>query len=110
MRQHVMIDLRLSGVVKGNDQPGKLKEVAGLAAAIADRILERHEAGSPIAPEQFRMLVRAAQMLFDNGVQWPPAVAHVILEVARRVEENDLVRKADVVVQLAKALDAKRRQ
>jgi len=69
------------------DQPDKMAEVAGLAAAIADRIREQHEAKSTIPPEQFRMLVRAARMLLDNDVPWPPSVEHVIMEVAKRVEE-----------------------
>lgn len=93
---------------EGGDQPGKLAEVAGLAAAMADRILELHEAGETIPPEQFRMLIQAARMLLDGGVQWPPSVSYVVLEVARRVEENE-PRKDDVVVHFAKALEAKKR-
>ncbi|MBE7196518.1 hypothetical protein ACLBX9_07325 [Methylobacterium sp. A49B] len=69
------------------DQPDKMTEVAGLAAAIADRILEQHEAAMEIPPEQFRMLVRAARMLLDNDVPWPSSVEQVIMEVAQRVED-----------------------
>jgi hypothetical protein len=53
----------------GSGRPEKMAEVSGLAAAIANRILEQHEAGTSIPPEQFTMLVRAARMLLDNGVQ-----------------------------------------
>ena len=41
-------------------EPDKLAEVARLATAIADRILEQNEAGTTIPLEQFNMLVRAA--------------------------------------------------
>lgn len=98
-------------------QPNKMAEVAGLAAAIADRILEQHEAGISIPPEQFTMLVRAARMLLDNGVPWPPSVEHVVMEVARRMEEagdgptrsGAGSRGDDVVVNLTQALTAKKR-
>lgn len=66
--------------------PDKMAEVAGLAAAIADHILAQNAAGTRIPPEQFTMLVRAARMLLDNGVPWPPNVEHLIMEVAKRVE------------------------
>lgn len=96
--------------------PDKLAEVAGLAAAIADRILDQHAAGTSIPPEQFRMLVRAARMLLDNGVPWPPSVEHVVMEVARRLEEAEAPPaqdaadpKGDVVVHLTQVLSALKR-
>lgn len=97
--------------------PDKMAEVAGLAAAIADRILEQHEAGTSIPPEQFRMLVRAARMLLDNDVPWPPSVEHVVMEVARRLEAVAVPSAEgapgpegeDVTVRLTRALGASRR-
>ncbi|MHB2208074.1 hypothetical protein [Methylobacterium sp. CM6257] len=92
------------------DQPSKLAEVAGLAAAIADRILEQHEAGTKIPPEQFRMLVSAARMLLDNDVPWPPSVEHLVMEVAKRIEASEPPPKGDdVVVHLTQALNAAKR-
>lgn len=89
------------------DPPDRMAEVAGLAAAIADRILEQHEAGTSIPPEQFRMLVRAARMLLDNNVPWPPSVTFLVMDVARRVEEAKPPPKADdAVVRRAQPLDA----
>ncbi|MCJ2142302.1 hypothetical protein [Methylobacterium sp. E-066] len=64
----------------------KLAEVAGLATALADRILEQHAAGATIPPNQFHMLVNATRMLQDHGVAWPAAVDRVLTEVARRAE------------------------
>ena len=98
-------------------QPDKMAEVAGLAAAIADRILEQHEADIAIPPDQFRMLVRAARMLLDNGVPWPPVVERVIMDVAKRVEEaKSAAAQAvggtgndDVVVNLTPAFSAQHR-
>ena len=66
-----------------------MAEVAGLTTAISDRILEQNDAGLPIPPEHFRMLVQAARMLLDNGVPWPPSLERVIMEVAQRVEEAE---------------------
>ncbi|MCJ2056816.1 hypothetical protein MKL09_09645 [Methylobacterium sp. J-048] len=64
-----------------------MAEVARLATAIADRILEQNAAGITIPPEQFTMLVRAARMLLDNGAPWPPSVEQVLMEVARHIEQ-----------------------
>lgn len=102
---------------EAGDQPNKMVEIAGLAAAIADRILEQHEAGTSIPPEQFRMLVHAARMLFDNDVAWPSVVEHVIMGVARRAEEAEALAvdpstgsKGDnVVVLLAQGPSTKKR-
>lgn len=99
------------------DQLNKMAEVAGLAAGIADRILQQHEAGTSIPPEHFRMLVQAARMLLDNGVQWPLSVAYLVTEVERRIEEAEAAasdastgRKGDNVVELlAKGLSKKKR-
>ena len=107
-----------SEVTGPSDRPDKMAEVAGLAAAIADRILEQHEAGTLIPPEQFRMFVRAAQMLLDNCVSWPSSVEHLVTEVARRVQETAPAsadkeagtKGNDVVVHLTQALDAAKRR
>jgi hypothetical protein len=77
----------LSEMSDADGPPGKLAEVAGLAAAIADHILEQHAAGTTIPPKQFHMLVTATRMLQDNGVPWPPSVELVLTEVARRFEQ-----------------------
>lgn len=102
-------------MTEAGDQPSKMAEVAGLAAAIADRILEQHEAGISVPPEQFTMLVRAARMLLGNGVPWPPSVEHVVMEVAKRVEEAKTASARygsegdDVVANLTRTLSAMKR-
>ncbi|GJE48693.1 hypothetical protein GOFOIKOB_1725 [Methylobacterium tardum] len=97
-------------MTSGSGQPEKMAEVAGLAAAIADRILQQHEAGTSIPPEQFRMLVRAARMLLDNDVAWPQSVEHVIMRVAERLEEaGPVTRGDDVVVHLKQGSNATKR-
>ena len=40
------------------------------------------------------MLVRAAQMLEDNAVPWPPSVERVVTEVAKRIEVGEAARLA----------------
>lgn len=90
------------------EQPEKLGEIAGLAASLADRILEKHQAGTTIPPELFRMLVRAARILHDNGVAWPPSVEFLVMEVGRRVEEAD-TPGGDLVTHLSQVLDGVKR-
>jgi hypothetical protein len=69
--------------------PDKLAEIAGLATALADRILDRHVAGTSIQPKQFHMLVKATRMLQDNGVAWPPSVELVLMQIAKRAEQAE---------------------
>jgi hypothetical protein len=100
----------LSEVTDPAVPPEKLTEVAGLATALADRILEQHAAGTTIAPNQFHMLVNATRMLQDNGVPWPPSVELVLMEVARRAEQAEVVSAGDdVVANLTQALSAMKR-
>jgi hypothetical protein len=107
----------LSEVTGPGDQPDKLAEVAGLATAIADRVLEQQASGSSIPPEQFRMLVRAARVLLDNDVPWPPSVERVVMEVAKRIERAETASKDsqfrskgdDVVAHLMQAFNAAKR-
>lgn len=94
--------------------PDKLAEIAGLATALADRILDQHVAGTSIQPKQFHMLVKATRMLQDNDVAWPPSVELVLTEIAKRAEEVPRYTEAgtngdDVVVLMSQFLgDMKR--
>lgn len=90
------------------DQTKQMAEIAGLAASMAERILEKHEAGTSIPPELFRMLVRAARILLDNGVPWPPVVDFLVMEVGKRVEEAD-AKGDEVVSHLTQVLDGAKR-
>jgi hypothetical protein len=98
-------------------EPDKLVEVARLATAIADRILEQNEAGTTIPPVQLTMFVSTARMLLDNGAPWPRSVEHVLMEVAKRVERAEVAphvgpaatRGDDVVGHLTQVLSAMRR-
>lgn len=82
----------------GATQPDTMAEIARLTAAIADCILEQHEVGASISPEQFRMFVLAAQILLENGVPWPASVGHLVMEVAKRVDADKPPLKADSAV------------
>ncbi|MDQ0449197.1 hypothetical protein [Methylobacterium aerolatum] len=81
-----------------------MTEIAGLASSLADRILEKHAAGTTIPPDLFRMLVRAARVLHDGGIPWPPSVDFLIMEVGRRVEEAE-AQGGDINAHLAQVLD-----
>ena len=101
----------------GDGPPDRLAEIAGLAAAIADRILQKHEAGASIPPSHFHMLVDAARILQNNGAPWPPSVEKVLMGVAKRAYEFDVVADGgnsgtegeNVVVQLIQRSDRKKR-
>ena len=72
-----------------NAPPDKLAEVAGLATALADRMLDQHVEGTRIQRKQFHMLVKATRMLQDNGVAWPPSVELVLMQIAKRAEQAE---------------------
>lgn len=101
-----------------DDQSDQMTDLGKMAATMADYILELHEAGTSIPPGQFRMIVRAARMLLDGGVPWPPSVERVIMEVALRISEPDTVptdpstgsEGGDAVVHLRQVLSAEERQ
>jgi hypothetical protein len=95
-------------VSDSGDQPNRMAEIAGLAASLADRILEKQEAGTSIPPELFRMLVQAARILHDNGVAWPPSVDFLVMEVGRRIEAEE-AGPGDGAARLTKALDGAKR-
>jgi hypothetical protein len=95
-------------VSDSGDQPNRMAEIAGLAASLADRILEKHEAGTSIPPELFRMLVQAARILHDNGVAWPPSVDFLVMEVGKRIEEAE-AGQGDGGSRLTRALDGAKR-
>lgn len=93
-------------------EPDKVAEVARLATAIARRILEQNAAGTTIPPEQFTMLVKAAQMLLDQGAPWPLPVEDVLMEVAKRLDParpvSDYAANADPggIMHLNRPLDS----
>lgn len=46
------------------------------------------------------MFVRAAQMLLDNELPWPPAVERLVLESAKRIEGIEPASQDSNVVHL----------
>ena len=69
-------------MTEANEQPDKLVDVLQLADAVANRLLEARTMNSSIDPEQFAALVRAARLLQDHEVPWPPLVVQVMQEFA----------------------------
>ena len=97
------------------DQAEKLSTVASLATSLADRILDAQIAGRTVPPEQVGALTRAAALLQDHGVLWPPLVEQVLLELADRVDAAQLASRPadvgeDVISGLSRFLGALRRE
>ena len=93
----------------------KLSAVASLATSLADRILDAQIAGRTAPSEQIGALTRAAALLQDHGVPWPPLVEQVLLELADRVDATQLASRPadageDVISGLSRFLGALRRE
>ena len=69
--------------------PARLSEVLRLATALADRALDAQIMGRPVPPEQTIALAKAANLLQDNGVDWPPLLTQVLHELAPDIGEDD---------------------
>ncbi|MCJ2137349.1 hypothetical protein MKK69_25445 [Methylobacterium sp. J-026] len=63
-------------------QTAKLAQVAQLATAVAERVLDAQIFDLSVPPAQITALASAARLLQDNGVPWPPLVEQVLHELA----------------------------
>lgn len=82
-------------------EPAKLSEVLRLATALSDHVLEAQITKRDIAPDQIAALVRAAGLLQDHGVPWPPLLQQVLHDVVNAMDS----RRADAEAKEAEADD-----
>lgn len=62
--------------------PERLSEVLRLCTVLSDRALDALITGGAVPAEQTVALAKAARLLQDHGVEWPPLLTHVMHELA----------------------------
>jgi hypothetical protein len=63
-------------------QDAHLSEVLRLCTLLADRALDAQIMGQPVPVEQAAALAKAARLLQDQGVEWPPLLTQALHELA----------------------------
>lgn len=69
--------------------PEQLSEVLRLATALADRALDAQIMGRPVPADQTVSLAKAARLLQDNDVDWPPLLMQVLHDLAPSIGQDD---------------------
>ena len=64
----------------------RIAEVQRLATALAARVRYAQLVQRPIYEDQITALVRAARLLDEEKVPWPPMVEEVLMELAKSIE------------------------
>lgn len=73
----------------------RLSEVMRLCSLLADRALDAQITGQALAEDQVVALAKAANLLQDHGVDWPPLLAQVLHELAGEKGEPEAVPEAE---------------
>jgi hypothetical protein len=63
------------------DQTRSISDVAQLAAALAERVIQAQLVGKPAPEEDIRLLMDAAMLLDECGEELPPLLIPIIQEV-----------------------------
>ncbi|GJE57838.1 hypothetical protein EKPJFOCH_4360 [Methylobacterium thuringiense] len=58
-------------------------EVERLTAALTDQILDAQIMNRPISEDQVQALAKAARLLHDNDIPWPPMLTQVLDELVQ---------------------------
>jgi hypothetical protein len=67
--------------------PEHLSEVLRLCTLLADRALDARIMGRPVPTDQTAALAKAARLLRDHGVEWPPLLTQVLHELADTADQ-----------------------
>lgn len=62
--------------------PDRLSEVLRLCTVLSDRALDAMITAGAVPEAQAAALAKAARLLLDHGVEWPPLLTHVMHELA----------------------------
>jgi hypothetical protein len=62
--------------------PDGLSEVLRLCIVLSDRALDALITAGVVPEDQAAALAKAARLLLDHGVEWPPLLTHVMHELA----------------------------
>lgn len=69
--------------------PERLSEVLRLCTLLADRVLDAKIMERPVPSEQAVALAKAARLLQDHGVEWPPLVTQALHELAEKARKPE---------------------
>lgn len=75
----------------------QLSEVLRLCTMLADRALDAKIMGREMPADQMIALAKAARLLQDHGVEWPPLLTQVLHEAADMADQqsSETQRKAE---------------
>lgn len=77
-------------------QGASIAEVLRLCTLLADQALDARIMGHPVPADQAIALAKAARLLQDQGVDWPPLLTQVLHELAAKGgEPEDAASEAD---------------
>lgn len=65
-----------------------LAEVLRLCTVLADRALDAQIMGRPVPVQQAAALAKAARLLQNHGVEWPPLLMQVLHELAGKIGQG----------------------
>ncbi len=68
--------------------PEQLSEVLRLCTVLSDRALDAKIMGREMPADQMTALAKAARLLQDHGVEWPPLLTQVLHEAADRADHQ----------------------
>lgn len=67
---------------------GRLSEVLRLCSLLADSALDAQIMGRAVPANQAVALAKAARLLQDHGVDWPPLLTQVLHELAEKTGQS----------------------
>ena len=73
----------------------KLAEVLRLCTLLADRALDARIMGRAVPADQAVALAKAARLLRDHEVEWPPLLTQALHELAEKIEQSDLAPEVE---------------
>ncbi|MCJ2054680.1 hypothetical protein [Methylobacterium sp. J-070] len=68
--------------------PEGLREVLRLCTVLADCVLDAEIMGQQVPVEQAAALAKAARLLQDHGVEWPPLLTQALHELAGKIGQG----------------------
>jgi hypothetical protein len=68
--------------------PEQLSEVLRLCTVLSDRALDAKIMGHEMPADQMIALAKAARLLQDHGVEWPPLLTQVLHEARDRADQQ----------------------
>jgi len=84
--------------------PEQLSEVLRLCTLLSDRALDARIMGREMSADQMIALAKAARLLQEHGVEWPPLLTQVLHELSDTAEQP--VSDTQLGAELSEGIDA----